>query len=142
MNNLDFNKDNVLVCGEVDSCKSSFVQDIYYNRFSEEKEVFFFDEFFNGVEYKPENPSLGGIIKMRNNSVDGLKTILTSIVVGGRTGLTLIIDFSFDILVENNCLDMLKDLTKSSNGCNLIMTCRDFEELKDFNFDHILRVDN
>ena len=142
MNNLDFNKDNVLVCGEVASCKSSFVQDIYYNRCSEEKEVYFFDEFFNGVEYKPENPSMGGIIKMRNNSVDGLKTILTSIVVGGRKGLTLIVDFSFNVLVENGCLEMLKDLTKANNDCNLIITCKDLEELKDFDYDYILRVDN
>ena len=142
MNNLDFNKDNVLVCGEVASCKSSFVQDIYYNRCSEEKEVYFFDEFFNGVEYKPENPGMGAIIKMRNNSVDGLKTILTSIVVGGRKGLTLIVDFSFNVLVENGCLEMLKDLTKANNDCNLIITCKDLEELKDFDCDYILRVDN
>ena len=142
MNNLDFNKDNVVVCGEVDSSKSSFVQDIYYNRFSEEKVVYFFDEFFYGVEHKPENPSMGGIIKMRNNSVDGLKTILTSIVVGGRKGLTLIVDFSFNVLVENNCLEMLKDLTKSNNDCNLIITCKDLEQLKGFNFDSILRLDN
>ena len=142
MNNLDFNKDNVLVCGEVASSKSSFVQDIYYNRFSEEKEVYFFDEFFNGVEYKLDNPGMGGIIKMRNNSLDGLKTILTSIVVGGRKGLTLIVDFSFNVLVENDCLEMLKDLTKSNNDCNLIITCKDIEELKDFNYDYVLRVDN
>jgi hypothetical protein len=142
LNNLDFNKDNVLVYGKDGSSKSSFVQDIYYNRFSEEKEVYFFDEFFNSVEYKPENPSMGGIIKMRNNSIDGLKTILTSIVVGGRKGLTLIVDFSFNVLVESGCLEMLKDLTKSNNDCNLIITCNDFEELKDFDYDYILRVDN
>lgn len=50
---------------------------------------------------------------MRNNNIDGLRTALISIL-SGRKGLTLIVDFSYQYLVENGCIGMLKALSLTS----------------------------
>ena len=134
-NKIDFNKHNIVVFGRDKNINSKFVQDIFYKEFDITKEVFFFDELFDGFECFPEEPTLGGTIKLRNNVIDGVKSTLVSIIIGKRRGLTLIVDFSLNALVENECIDLLRELVNTDSGCNLIITCEDPAELKDFNFD-------
>ena len=74
---------------------------------------------------------------MRNNNIDGLRTALISIL-SGRKGLTLIVDFSYQYLVENGCIGMLKEMSNLDCDCNLIMTCQDLKEIKSFKFNFMI----
>lgn len=131
-NGINFNKDNILIISELGS---NIMENIYSDCFDEDKEVYFFDENFNGIDYYPKTPSIGGIIKMRNSNISALKTTLISVVIGGRKGLTIMVDFSVSDLESLECLDMLRTLVNSDLDCNIIMFIKSRNEI-DFKFDY------
>lgn len=131
-NGINFNKDNILIISELGS---NIMENIYSDCFDEDKEVYFFDENFNGIDYYPKTPSIGGIIKMRNSNISALKTTLISVVIGGRKGLTIMVDFSVSDLENLECLDMLRTLVNSDLDCNIIMFIKSRNEI-DFKFDY------
>lgn len=142
MKKIDYKKDSGVIYGNLDSEKSKFLLDVYDNEYSKDDIVYLFGHSITSMEYEPENPGFDGIIKMKNNNIDGLRTTLTSIVVGGREGLTLMVDFPYQDLVESSCIEMLKDLVNFDKGCNLIMTAKDLEEVKEFNFRFAFGINN
>mgnify|MGYP004732697831 CR=1 FL=1 len=125
-NGINFNKDNIIIISELGS---NIMENIYSDCFDEDKEVYFFDENFNGIDYYPKNPSIGGIIKMRNSNISTLKTTLISIVIGGRKGLTIMVDFSISDLENLECLDMLRTLVNYDLDCNIIMSIKSRNEI-------------
>ena len=133
-NGINFNKDNILIISELGS---NIMENIYSDCFDEDKEVYFFDENFNGIDYYPKTPSIGGIIKMRNSNISALKTTLISVVIGGRKGLTIMVDFSVSDLESLECLDMLRTLVNSDLDCNIIMSIKSRNEI-DFKFDYVI----
>lgn len=133
-NGINFNKDNILIISELGS---NIMENIYSDCFDEDKEVYFFDENFNGIDYYPKTPSIGGIIKMRNSNISALKTTLISVVIGGRKGLTIMVDFSVSDLENLECLDMLRILVNYDLDCNIIMSIKSRNEI-DFKFDYVI----
>ena len=139
INDVEFDKNNVLILGK-DNDKNKFIEDIFCKELLEDKEAFFFDESFNGIEYFPKEPKLGGLVKVRSNIIDGLKTYLISIVMGKRRGVTIIVNSSINTLIENECIDLLRELVNEDSGCNLIICCDGLHTLNDFNFDGYIEL--
>lgn len=140
MRNLDIRNDNILECNEDMNKLSNMMESMFRNIFSDNDTVYFFDECFNGLEVYPENPSMGGPVRMRNNDIEGLIAILRGVVIGGRTGITLMVNFKIETLKDNDCFNLLREFCNADNGCNLIMSCANVEELEDFNFDYKVNV--
>lgn len=135
ISSVDFNKSNVLMIYKDEKEKNKVIEEIFYKKLSDDKDVFFFDESFDGIEYFPKELKLGGLTKVRSNLIDGLKTYLVSIVIGKRRGVTIMVNSSINALIENGCIDLLRELVNSDSGCNLIIYCDDLSTLDDFNFD-------
>lgn len=140
INNVEFDKNNIIILSNDETYKNKFIEEIFYKKLSDNKEAFFFDEEFNGMEYFPKEPKLGGLIKIRSNIIDGLKTYLVSIVMGKRRGVTIIVKSSMATLIENGCIDLLMELVNSDSGCNLIISCEDLSTLNNFNFDGYINL--
>lgn len=137
INNVKFDKSNIIILGrgnDNDNVKK-LLEEIFYEKLSSDKEVFFFEESFDRVEYFPEQPQMGGVVKVRSNLIDGLKTYLVSIVIGKRRGVTIMVNSSVDTLIDNECMDLLRELVNNDSGCNLIISCEDLSTINSFNFD-------
>lgn len=141
INDVEFDKNNVVILGKDDD-KNKFIEDIFYKELLEDKEAFFFDESFEGVEYFSKEPKLGSLVKVRSNIIDGLKTYLISIVMGKRKGVTIIVNSSINTLIENECIDLLRELVNEDSGCNLIISCEELSTLNEFNFDGYIDFDS
>lgn len=137
MENINFKKDNVLICGKLDS---SLKDKIFRENYTDGDTVYFFDSGFTGVEYYPENPDMNSPIRVRSDNLDGIRSILISVLMGGRTGLTLMINYSLKILEEAGLIGELREFCNSDNDCNLIMMLETEEVPSGFNFDHIISV--
>lgn len=135
INNVEFDKSNIIILGRDNDNAKKFLEEIFYEKLSSDKEVFFFDESFDRVEYFPEEPQMGGVVKIHSNLIDGLKTYLVSIVMGKRRGVTIMVNSSVTTLIENECMDLLRELVNNDSGCNLIISCEDLATLNNFNFD-------
>lgn len=132
INNVEFDKNNIVIFNNNDK---KFLEEIFYKKLSLDKEVFFFDELFNGIEYFPKEPQMGGLVKVHSGLIEGLKTYLVSIVMGKRRGISILVNSNINTLIENECIDLLREIVNSDSGCNLIISCDDSSILNDFNFD-------
>lgn len=135
INDVEFDKNNIIILDKYNDNTKKFLEEIFYEKLSSDKAVFFFNESFDGVEYFPKEPQMGGVVKIHSNLIDGLKTYLISIVIGKRRGVTIMVNSSIDTLIENGCMDLLKELVNNDSGCNLIISCDDLSAINDFNFD-------
>lgn len=134
----NFNEDSIVIVGRDSSNKYLKMKEIYENAFSDTRTVYFFDEAFDGEEYYPANPELGGIIKVHNNNLNGLKTILTGIVLGGRKNVTVMVNWNIKDLEESGYLSLLKSFLEDHKDSNLIMLVQSLDEVKDMDFDYVI----
>lgn len=140
MEDLNFKKNNILAFGNNVSELNKIMESIFRNNFFDGDTVYFFDQYFDGLEYYPGSDNMGGPVRMRNNNLDGLLTILRSCLIGGRAGITLVVNFDLEVLKNGEYLELLKEFCNSNSEWNLIMGCSNCEDLSGFKFDHIVNV--
>ena len=136
--NINLQKDNILIHGNEGTGKTLFIESIYTKVFPSNRKVILFTE----SSLKSHFISVVASNKFREVSTDLsiLKSSLKNMYCGDLNNTTILIDLSDTVMVEGGLINLLKRFLNSEdkNNNNIILTCNNKSLYSALDFDYYL----